>query len=47
MLLDRYPDVFELSISYTTRKPRQGEQHAVQYFFVSPEEFSLVKYTSL
>lgn len=42
MLLEKYPDLFELSVSYTTRKPRNGEQHGVQYFFVTPEEFSSV-----
>ena len=28
-----------LSISATTRKPRPGEEHGREYFFVSPEEF--------
>lgn len=27
------------SVSYTTRKPRRGERHGVEYFFVSAEEF--------
>ena len=27
------------SISWTTRAPRRGEQHAVNYFFVTPDEF--------
>lgn len=27
------------SISMTTRKPREGETNAVDYFFVTPEEF--------
>ena len=27
MLLDKNPELFELSISYTTRRPRQGEVH--------------------
>lgn len=30
---------FSFSISYTTRKPRAGEQHGREYFFVSPEKF--------
>ncbi|MBW1605636.1 guanylate kinase [Lactobacillus sp. Sy-1] len=34
------PDVdFQYSISMTTRKPREGEQNGVDYFFVSKEEF--------
>jgi len=27
------------SVSYTTRRERAGEQHGVDYFFISPEEF--------
>ena len=30
----------ELSISYTTRKPRVGETDSDHYFFISPEEFA-------
>jgi len=33
-----YPEVW-LSVSATTRKPRPGEQHGVQYFFVDDDEF--------
>ncbi|AJT68380.3 Guanylate kinase [Streptomyces lydicus] len=33
-----HPEVW-LSVSATTRKPRPGEQHGVQYFFVEDEEF--------
>ncbi len=29
----------EFSVSHTTRSPRAGEQHGVQYFFVSVEKF--------
>ncbi|MEU7577791.1 guanylate kinase [Streptomyces sp. NPDC041068] len=32
-----HPEVW-LSVSATTRKPRPGEKHGVQYFFVSDEE---------
>ena len=28
-----------LSVSTTTRKPREGEVHGVNYYYVSPEEF--------
>ena len=37
-LLEQY-DKYALSISATTRKPREGEVHAREYFFVSTEEF--------
>ena len=30
------------SISVTTRPPRPGEQHGVDYFFVPPDEFALM-----
>ncbi|MFF2851262.1 guanylate kinase [Streptomyces sp. NPDC058001] len=33
-----HPEVW-LSVSATTRKPRPGEKHGVQYFFVADEEF--------
>ena len=39
--LARHPE-FELSISCTTRKPRVGEQHGINYFFLSEEEFKKV-----
>ncbi|MBP3880164.1 MAG: guanylate kinase [Lachnospiraceae bacterium] len=37
-LLRRY-DNYALSVSATTRKPRPGEEHGKDYFFVSREEF--------
>ena len=37
-LLEREPDI-GLSISYTTRKPRPGEESGREYFFVRREEF--------
>jgi len=37
-LLERNPD-FRLSISATTRPPRHSEQHGVDYFFLSEEDF--------
>lgn len=30
---------FNYEISYTTRPPRDGEKHCVDYFFISKEEF--------
>lgn len=38
-LLEEYPDRYALSISATTRKPRPGENHGREYFFVSKAEF--------
>ena len=35
----KYPDSFGFSISYTTRAPRKGEQHGINYFFVSKNDF--------
>ncbi len=35
----RHPD-FMLSVSCTTRKPREGEVDGINYFFISQEEFS-------
>ena len=37
-LLKQY-DHYALSVSMTTRAPREGEQHGVSYFFVTKEEF--------
>ena len=38
-LLDKYD--YGLSISATTRSPREGEQDGREYFFLSREKFSL------
>ena len=38
-LLKRYPDQYALSISATTRSPREGEQNGREYFFVSKDAF--------
>lgn len=38
-LLNRYEGQYALSISATTRKPREGEVHGREYFFLSREEF--------
>jgi guanylate kinase len=37
-LLERVPDL-ELSVSATTREPRQGEVNGRDYHFLTPEEF--------
>ena len=38
LFLDKHAD-FKLSVSCTTRTPREGEEHGKNYFFVSREEF--------
>lgn len=38
-LLRKYPDDYALSISATTRQPREGERDGVEYFFKTTEEF--------
>lgn len=38
-LLKAHPDKYHLSISATTRPPRQGEQDGREYFFRTREEF--------
>ncbi len=38
-LLEKYPENYALSISATTRRPREGEKNGREYFFVSVEEF--------
>ena len=39
-LLARFPEQLRLSISATTRQPRPGETHGVDYYFLTPAEFS-------
>lgn len=38
-LLRKHPEQYALSVSATTRKPRTGEEHGREYFFLSREEF--------
>lgn len=38
-LMRQYPERYALSISATTRKPREGEQDGREYFFKTREEF--------
>ena len=38
-LLARHSRQYALSISATTRKPRTGEEHGREYFFITREEF--------
>jgi guanylate kinase len=41
--LEKYKGLMGLSVSYTSRAPRKGETHGVEYFFVSKEEFVKVE----
>ena len=38
-LKGKYPNAFGFSVSYTTRKPRPGEVHGIDYFYVTKVEF--------
>jgi len=40
MLADAHRDTFGSTVSHTTRKSRAGEVEGVNYYFVSPAEFS-------
>jgi guanylate kinase len=37
-ILEKHPDI-ALSVSATTRLPRPGERHGVEYFFLTDQEF--------
>lgn len=39
LLRERHPDTFALSVSHTTRQPRQGELHGVHYYYVTHDDF--------
>ncbi|KAK6054893.1 putative guanylate kinase [Cooperia oncophora] len=36
--MKEYPNSFAFSVSHTTRKPREGEEHGVHYWFTDHEE---------
>jgi guanylate kinase len=38
-LKKKYPDVFTIFVSATTRAPREGEEYGKDYFFLSQEQF--------
>ena len=47
-LIRRYPEKYALSISATTRQPREGEQDGREYFFKTKEEFlSMIEHNEL
>ncbi|MBT9439972.1 MAG: guanylate kinase [Desulfobacterales bacterium] len=37
-VLDRIPNML-YSVSYTTRKPRKGEQNGIDYYFITEDDF--------
>lgn len=39
LFLEKHPE-FKLSVSCTTRNPREGEKNGINYFFLSTEEFN-------
>lgn len=39
MLFEKHPDTYTLSISHTTRSPRPGEKHGVNYYYVTKDDF--------
>jgi guanylate kinase len=43
MLLERAPIPLFRSVSATTRPPRSGERHGIDYYFLSPEEFARLR----
>lgn len=38
-LFKEFPECFSFSVSHTTRKPRKGEEHEKDYYFVTREDF--------
>lgn len=42
-LMNKYPGKFSFCVSATTRPPRKGEHHGFNYYFVSDEEFAIMK----
>jgi guanylate kinase len=43
MLLKKYPEIFYKLPSYTSRQIREGEKEGVDYFYISKEEFQVMK----
>lgn len=41
-LISKYGDEYSLSVSATTRAPREGEREGIEYFFKTTEEFELM-----
>jgi THO complex subunit 1 len=43
MLLDKHPKALGKKASHTTRSPREGEVNGVHYFFVTKDEFDVMR----
>lgn len=43
MLMEKHPKVFGKKGSHTTRKPREGEVHEKHYYFVTKEEYDIMR----
>jgi THO complex subunit 1 len=43
MLLDKHPRALAKKISHTTRPPREGETHGVHYYFVTKDEYNVLR----
>jgi len=43
MLIEKHPKVFCKKASHTTRKPREGEVHGTHYYFVTKEEYNIIR----
>ncbi|KAL6122439.1 gmk [Nucleospora cyclopteri] len=40
-LINKYPTIFKLNISYTTRNARENELHGREYYFISKNDFEI------
>ncbi|EDV95803.1 guanylate kinase [Drosophila grimshawi] len=40
-LFAEFPEMFGFSVSHTTRRPRDGEEHGIHYYFVSRPDMEL------
>ena len=38
-LIDKHPELFEVAVSHTTRKIREGEVEGKQYHYISKDQF--------
>lgn len=43
MLMDKHPKVFGKKASHTTRAPREAEVHGQHYYFVTKEEYDVMR----
>jgi THO complex subunit 1 len=43
MLMDKHSKVLGKKASHTTRAPREGEVHGQHYYFISKEEYDMMR----